>query len=165
MIIFSKFAIRVFFFSVFFNLIGCTPVEISNTKKQINYDFSCVTSQNSCEIITELGDVTVQFSGALAQGKIKTELPFYIRLKFKGTKDSYKLQKVESFMEGKDMFMGKVPVFFNVSSDNNAFIAETLLASCSEEVMTWRLWFTVNIKVEGNIKQQRFFIDFDSQRL
>jgi len=162
----GKFVVTMFVITMLLNVISCKPMTNADTKKrQVSHSFACIASQHACEKTTGLGDFTVQFSGELAQGKLKTELPFYIRLKFKGAKNSYKLQKVESFMEGKDMFMGKVPVFFNVSSDNNAFIAKTLLASCSEEVMTWRLWFTVNINIEDNIKQQRFFIDFDSQRL
>jgi len=161
----DKFVVRIFFIITLSSLIGCKPVKIASTNEKVNYDFSCIASQNNCEITTELGDFTVQFSGELAEGKIKTELPLYIRLKFTGAKDSYKLQKADSFMEGTNMFMGKIPVFFEVSSEKNTLIAQTLLASCSEEVMTWRLWFTIDINVDNNIKQQSLFIDFDSKRL
>jgi len=163
--ILGKFVLSVFLIITFLNLIGCKPVKMASTKEKISYDFSCITSQNNCEITTELGKFIVQFSGELEEGKIKTELPLYIRLKFNGDKESYKLQKADSFMEGTNMFMGKIPVFFEVSSEKNTLIAQTLLASCSEDVMTWRLWFTIDINVDNNIKQQSFFIDFDSKRL
>ena len=47
----------------------------------------------------------------------------------------------------------------------NNMIAETLLASCSEELMTWRLWFQLEIVTEGEMKQQSIFVDFESKRL
>ena len=64
------------------------------------------------------------------------------------------------------MFMGKIPIFFEMDKDlANSMIAESLLANCSEDVMTWRLWFQVEITADGKIQQQNFFIDFDSERL
>ncbi len=64
------------------------------------------------------------------------------------------------------MFMGKIPVFFQRDHNEiNSMVAQSLLASCSEEVMTWRLWFQVEITVDGKVQQQNFFIDFDSEKL
>lgn len=128
--------------------------------------FTCLTSQSRCEVNTDVGTFVVEFSGQFDNGKVKTELPFELRLTFNAITQTAQLKSVSSFLEGKTMFMGKVPVFFEMANENNhSVIAKTLLASCSEEVMTWRLWLTVEIEQEGVSAQQEFFIDFDSQRL
>lgn len=151
-----------------FNLLACNPIQQASQKKSIHPQspFICLASQSRCEVITELGTFVIQFSGQVDKGKIKTELPLKIQLSFDAKIKPSQLKNVSSYLEGKTMFMGKIPVFFQMTEKNNNInIAETLLASCSEEVMTWRLWFTAEIEQAGKITQQGFFIDFDSQRL
>jgi hypothetical protein len=55
--------------------------------------------------------------------------------------------------------MGKVPVFFKQNDNKSAYLAETMLASCSGGKMVWRLWITTEIAEQ----QQQFFVDFTSQ--
>ena len=148
-----------------FNLLACKPVENNSVKKAQDYPFSCLSSQSSCLFETELGQFSVEFSGLAEQGKLKTELPFQIQLQFEPRDKEYQLTTIASYLEGTTMFMGKVPVFFEQGTAKNTATAETLLASCSEEVMTWRLWLTINISVGDEVKQQDLFIDFDSKRL
>ena len=149
-----------------FNLLACNPVQQASQKKNTptQSPFTCLASQSRCEVPTDHGTFTIMFSGQLAQGKIKTELPLSIQLLFEGKEAGTQLKSVSSYLEGKTMFMGKIPVFFQLNESNNN-IAETLLASCSEEVMTWRLWLAAEINQAGAITKQNFFIDFDSQRL
>lgn len=150
------------------NIVACEPVQQAsqNKKSSEKYNFICLASQSECEVNTDFGRYTVQFSENNDQGNITTEHPFTIKLTFVKNNKNYQLKKVISYLEGKDMFMGKIPVFFQSNEKTpNSMIAETLLANCSEEVMTWRLWFQVDIVVEGASQQQIFFIDFDSQRL
>ena len=147
---------------------ACNPIQpvINQEQSDKIQVFTCLTSQSECEVASELGNFSIQFSGQVEQGRIKTELPFSIQLKFSESKQVYQLKGVSSYLEGKDMFMGKIPVFFQLEKNvSNTMVAETLLASCSEEIMTWRLWFQVDIVVAGDIQQHSFFIDFDSQRL
>lgn len=151
-----------------FNVLACNPIQQASQNKSIypQVPFTCLTSQSSCEVSTDIGIFIIEFSGQLDKGKIKTELPFEIQLSFIAPSESFKLKNVSSYLEGKTMFMGKIPVFFEVpDKSNESIIAQTLLASCSEEVMTWRLWFTAEIEQDGKRTQQGFFIDFDSQRL
>lgn len=152
-----------------FNIIACEPVQQASkkSKSQQEAPFVCLSSQNQCDINAKLGHFTIQFSGQVEQGRIKTELPFQVQLKFAAVKPSHQLTKVSSYLEGKTMFMGRIPVFFQPDvKTTNTMRADTLLASCSEEVMTWRLWFQLEIMVDdGEIQQQNFFIDFDSKRL
>jgi hypothetical protein len=132
--------------------------------------FQCISDQSRCEVITKFGTVLVKFNVE----KVLTELPFQIQLEFK--KDSFlddnphpqNFNSVVGHMEGKTMFMGKIPLFFNnrlEGNEDNPFIAETMLGSCSEDRMTWRIWITLEmIDVNNNKDQTTFFIDVDSTR-
>jgi len=151
-----------------FNILACEPVPLASEKIKTQHQtsFSCLSSQNQCEINSEFGLFSIQFSGQNEQGRIKTEMPFQIQLQFDANNEKYQLKKVSSYLEGKTMFMGKIPVFFQLDEImDNVMVAETLLASCSAELMTWRLWFKLEILAEGEIKQQNIFVDFESKRL
>lgn len=161
----NKFVVVILFI---FNVLACNPIQQASQKKNLApaIPFACLSSQSLCEVSTELGIFTIQFSGQTDSGKLKTELPFEIQLAYDALTANAQLKSINSFLEGKTMFMGKVPVFFQIAENKNApIIAQTLLASCSEEIMTWRLWLNVDVIVEGKVKQQDFFIDFDSKRL
>ncbi len=149
------------------NIFACNPIQQASQKTNMpQIPFSCLASQSNCEVITDLGVFSVQFSGQADMGKIKTELPFQIQLTFDTRDKNVQLKNVSSYLEGKTMFMGKIPVFFQISNKgSNSIIAQTLLASCSDEVMAWRLWFTVEIEQADMRTKQDFFIDFDSKRL
>ncbi|MDX2370590.1 MAG: hypothetical protein QNK36_19665 [Colwellia sp.] len=151
-----------------FNILACNPVQQASQQKSTSpqIPFTCLASQSRCVVSTDLGTFTVEFSGQIEMGKVKTELPFQIQLTFDALNQNSQLKSVSSYLEGKSMFMGKIPVFFQSSEKNsNSPIAQTLLVSCSEEVMTWRLWFAIEIEQADKAVQQDFFIDFDSQRL
>ncbi|WP_232771217.1 hypothetical protein [Colwellia sp. 75C3] len=134
----------------------------------------CIESQSRCEVSTELGIFSIKFSQNQLSDKVKTELPFVIELSqlaqittpnksnqttTKSTKQS--ITNVSAYLEGKDMFMGKVPLFFEQGANEGTYIAQSLLASCSEDQMVWRLWVTI----ERGEKTKTFFVDFTSQRL
>jgi len=149
-----------------FNILACDPIQQASSRGdiQLHSSFTCLTSQNKCDVNSKFGRFNIQFSGEAIQERIKTELPFQIQLKFDAADETHQLKNISSYLEGKTMFMGKIPVFFQ-NNKTNVMVAESLLASCSEEVMTWRLWFQVEIVADGEIQQQDFFIDFDSERL
>ena len=142
---------------------ACKPVsEESSVSIASALVAQCIDSQSQCEINTELADVSVKFSQHQLSGKVKTELPFFIELTPVSQKNTMQsMTKVSAYLEGKDMFMGKVPVFFEPTDKDNVYLAQSLLASCSEEQMVWRLWITM----EMEDKAQTFFVDFTSQRL
>ena len=124
---------------LFFNLLSCGPVskatKVNKADKPLS--FVCLTSQSECEVNTKYGRFTIQ------------------------------LKSISSYLEGKDMFMGKIPVFFEngAKQEHNLMMAESLLASCSEEIMTWLFWFNIEILVDGVVQHQDFLIEFDSKRL
>lgn len=147
------------------SILACQPVEQKPSQPSQAYYFSCLSSQSACLIETELGAFSVEFSGATIEGMLKTELPFQVQVRFIPDDKRYQLTGIESYLEGKAMFMGKVPVFFDGNTTKNTVQAETLLASCHEEVMTWRLWLTIEVSQADEVRQQHVFVDFDSKRL
>jgi hypothetical protein len=149
------------------SLIACNPIKPKNTSQNapVILNFKCLASQSACEIKTEHGEFTLMFAGQDIKDRIKTELPFYIKLQFDPKDESYQLTNIKSYMEGINMFMGKIPVFFQTEETKyNSMIAESLLVSCANEFMAWKLWIDVDITVNGEVKKQSFFIDFDTER-
>lgn len=146
-----------------FLIFACKPVgEQDSTKSASALVAQCIESQNQCEITTELGTFSIKFSQHQLSDKVKTELPFFIELaQLSQQKPMQSITKASAYLEGRDMFMGKVPVFFEPMSKKNVYLAESLLANCSEEQMVWRLWITVALED----KTKTFFVDFTSQRL
>jgi len=151
------------------SLLACSP---DTNQQKLTTPFQCIKSQTVCEINTDFGTFLVTFNVE----QVLTELPINIRVELKqdtllSNKTSEQLTyKMTGYMEGKTMFMGKIPLFFTQSTETgknsqHQFTAETMLGSCSEDVMTWRLWLTVE-KTGFDKKTQNtsFFIDFDSTR-
>jgi len=173
--------IQPLFIMTIFLLTGCTPAKTNKITSAIP---QCLKSQSKCFVDSKFGKIEILFD----QEKILTEIPFEIYLnlvemsavkdkivkhKAEGKRLSYKIAKVKSHMEGKEMFMGRIPVFFSLSKQKEGMIAKTLLGSCSEEQMVWRLWLTVffenNNASASHIEdkeslQKTFFIDFSSTR-
>lgn len=149
--------------ALLFSISACNPAyEQSKVSDPITLVPQCIGSQSQCEINTELANFSVKFSQAKLSDKIITELPFAIELtSFAVQNGEINITEISAHLEGKDMFMGKVPVFFKKIEGSNVYSAQSLLASCHEEMMAWRLWITA--KVEG--ENQSFFVDFTSQRL
>jgi len=142
---------------------ACKPVDEQDKllAQQVSLP-QCIESQSKCKITTELADFSIKFSQLQLSDKIKTELPFVIELSQLPSKTvQSSITKVSAYLEGRDMFMGKVPVFFEKVKESNRYLASTLLANCTEEQMVWRLWITVT-RAE---QEQRIFVDFTSQRL
>ncbi len=146
-----------------FLISACKPVsEQSATHSETALVAQCITSQSQCEINTEFGEFSVKFSQHQLSDKVKTELPFFIELTQTFQQNTMQsITNATAYLEGRDMFMGKVPVFFDQISEGNVYLAQSLLANCSEEQMVWRLWITVELKD----KTKTFFVDFTSQRL
>jgi len=157
---------------VLFQLSACEKASKStvSTKKQVT-DAACLTTQSQCQVNTELGSFLVKFSQSQSNlskeglQQIQTEQPFSITLNSVNSDLSMnKIKAVSAYLEGKDMFMGKVPVLFNKEEVSDMFVASSLLASCSEDIMVWRLWLTVKMANQQD-SEQSFFIDFESIRL
>ncbi len=158
-------------------LVGCNQSTVDEgVTPTTDVNAICLQSQSRCQVDTDIGQFQVRFSQQSSdknsnketEQHVITELPFIIEVSFSPIGERT-LGQVNAHLEGKDMFMGKIPVFFKPATStsdptlNNkrVFIGESLLASCSAEIMTWRLW----LNVQAGEHKQDFFIDFDSVRL
>lgn len=151
--------------SFLFIIGACKPIEEqsnNNSENNLNaaINAQCIASQSECNIVTELASFSVKFAQEKLDENVKAELPFYIELSYlpadKASEIAEETMSISAHIEGRDMFMGKVPVFFLQTSNENTFQAKSLLASCMEEYMVWRLW----VKVEMSGKEESFFVDF-----
>jgi len=126
-------------------LSACKPVVKSSQVIAPNMPVpKCIASQSHCEISNEAASYSVKFSQLEISDNIITEQPFVIELTPLANKiKRANISKVSGYLEGKDMFMGKVPVFFEQDTTGNRYLAQTLLANCSEDQMIWRLWIKV----------------------
>lgn len=171
-IVLKKIVKKLIFINGLFLVSACNPVTEKNSNTSANMQVAqCISSQSQCEVNTSVGSFSIKFSQQKLVNKVKTELPFSIELSQLPMKPVIEqansqdkqasITHVSAYLEGKDMFMGKVPVFFEQIDKGNNYLAQSLLASCSEEFMVWRLWVTVMVAEQ----KQTFFVDFTSQRL
>lgn len=147
---------------------ACKPVSEQDSVNTLNpLEPLCIASQSQCQVNTKLANFSIKFSQQQLSDNVKTELPFLIELTelAEPSQSEQVTQKnttnISAYLEGKDMFMGKVPIFFEQTAKEGVYSAQSLLASCSEEHMDWRLWITIELKGQ----EQTFFVDFTSQRL
>ncbi len=113
----------------------------------------CISGQSTCHISTDLGEFAILFDHA----EIVAETSFNLILR---SNESITVS-VSGYLEGKDMYMGKVPLIFEQNA--NEYIARLLLGACSQPTMTWRMWLT--FKDENSGKEFTRFVDFVSKRL
>lgn len=149
---------------VFLSIItACKPVSETAIKTDVHDVIAqCIGSQSQCEFITDLTTIRVKFSQQQISDKIITELPFFIELSQFTQQDTHSnITNISAYLEGRDMFMGKVPVFFKKTGNESIYLAQSLLANCMEEQMVWRLWITLKVAE----KTQTLFVDFTSHGL
>lgn len=142
------------YFVVIFPLTACKPVKKTI---QVLDKPQCLKSQSSCEIKTNIGVFTLRFNVR----EVKVEVPFTMHVSYLGKQ---KIKKITGYMEGKNMFMGKIPLFFKSILVNNAFSAETMLVACTEPKMQWRVWINAEYSKQNQQQpiKQGFFVDFTS---
>jgi len=146
--------------SVFLCLFGCSK-EQPITNNVISP--KCLASQSQCTILTNLGELSVLFNVE----KITTEQDFKITLAGRNLSPTH---KVAAYIEGKDMYMGKIPVFFDFVNSNNSkmpnhFEAQAQLGSCAEKIMVWTLVLAVTYSdMQGEQTVGPYFIHFESTR-
>ncbi|WP_371185313.1 hypothetical protein [Thalassotalea maritima] len=50
--------------------------------------------------------------------------------------------RIEGYLEGKDMYMGKIPLVFHFR--NGLFYAKTMIGACIEQSMIWQMQLTID---------------------
>ena len=119
----------------------------------------CLELQSQCDFELADGRAQVLFDVK----KIIAEQAFNMSINYTGAN---RIKTVSGYMEGVEMFMGKIPVFLEpalapdkrradkipsiqqqtsqhaTAITQQVFLAELLVGSCSAEQMTWKLWLT-----------------------
>ena len=166
-----------YYFCLFLIIVlsSCNPSQDKVHKKN---DPICLPSQSQCKIELPVGTFTVKFA---VDKNVITEMPFNIEISYfqqstQQGSETLKVKKIMAYLEGKEMFMGKIPVLFSPASSptptsssseiKNSFTGETMLGSCSDDQMTWRLWITAELenKTQTETISKTFFVEFDSTR-
>ena len=161
-------------------LIACSPENKSNlvADNASPKIAQCIVDQSQCEFKLIDAQAQVLFD----VDKIVAEQPFNMVIKYQG-KES--LKSINGYLEGVDMYMGKIPLFFEPQLSTNdiadkatensnsaiiksaqlpekikqnskqAFQTEVLVGSCSAAQMKWRIWLT--FITEENKKQTKMF--------
>jgi len=132
-------------------LAGCMPIE----KQNPFIDPHCLLSQSQCQVTLALGTFDILFN----VHTVVPEQEFKIIVK---SKSPNKNLEIKGFLEGKDMYMGKIPLLFT-QNQPQIFSASTMLGSCSEKEMIWRMWLII-VDINHPEKIQKVFIDFKSFR-
>lgn len=140
-----------FAITLFLLLSSCSPKNEQNNFIQPQ----CLASQSQCNITVSLGNFDILFNVET----VLTEQTFNIIVKNNSLNDNL---EIKGFLEGKEMYMGKIPLFFNKTKPQ-IFNAETLLGSCSEAEMVWRMWLYISDKTNREVTD-KVFIDFKSYR-
>jgi len=136
---------------------GCTP---ENKVANQYITPKCITSQSVCQVQSRFGEVTIKFDVE----KVTTENSFHIY--FEGLSSTE--YTIDGYLEGRDMFMGKIPLFFK-RNNSFSFITETLLGSCTENKMIWvmNLSLTKISSLDGENEQRlqdSLRVEFESTR-
>lgn len=132
-------------------LCSCSPKKDEN----VFVEPHCLSSQSQCHFQNTLGSFDILFN----VNSVMTEQEFTISVRSDLT---LKNISVTGFIEGRDMYMGKIPLFFD-NSQPQTLISTVMLGSCSEENMVWRMWLIMTDINNVDIKE-KFFIDFNSKR-
>ncbi|WP_448565382.1 hypothetical protein [Thalassotalea ganghwensis] len=136
-------------------LISCSEGKKTNSTL---VDPTCIASQSQCQFDTPFGTVSVLFN----RQKILTEEPFKVLIKNSIPKN---LLIIDGFLEGKTMYMGKIPLLFSYDQTKQLYIAETMVGSCSVEHMTWVMHLTLKTEHSANNQDVQISVEFESERL
>ncbi|OUS26346.1 hypothetical protein A9Q98_10900 [Thalassotalea sp. 42_200_T64] len=120
--------------------------------KPINYGQNyCDFSAGVCSQIRDFGSFELTTMPKLI--KAESEINFQLT-----SKNNAELEIQSAWLEGKDMYMGKIPLFF--SAKNGVYEANTLIGACTEEQMNWQM---IIVLMTDN-QQQRLVFEFISHQ-
>jgi hypothetical protein len=131
--------------------------------------FSCIKAQSVCTITSDFGDILVTFNVK----QVVAESPFTVQVAINNATNSSADKNPETFritghIEGKSMYMGKIPLFFQQTKHavnyelekKHAFHSAVLLGSCNEDPMYWSMLLTIENSAG---KQQSVVVEFSSR--
>lgn len=137
-----------------FLLFSCSE----NTQEQVaNLPLFCLNGKTEC--IKRVDERSVELKADT--NRVTPETPFHMIMKV----DNYTgIEKVSGYMEGVSMYMGKIPLLFHFDKENQRFVAPTLVGSCSDPQMHWRVVLDVTINKSGQLETIQVVENFYSYR-
>ncbi|MCT7941788.1 hypothetical protein [Shewanella holmiensis] len=146
----KRFKYGLMLFSLCF-LIACEP-KFETKPTQLAVDLSlCDFYTGNC--IKNVNEVAVQLS--FAQPDAPSEKPIDLTVTF-----SNAVSDVKMSIEGRDMFMGVIPVFLN-TDDKQTYQSQLIYGSCSSGYMVWRA--NITFDYQGVTRQVWFDFLADAQ--
>lgn len=98
----------------------------------------CIDGQSHCVISLKGIEVTVKFN----RDRLVAEQSFKVTVEISAPN---RIDSISAYMEGEDMYMGKIPLLFEKTAINQ-FSADGLFGSCGQAKMTWRVWLFIDSK-------------------
>ena len=105
-----------------------------------------------------IDDLNITLSSGSETIKAESEINFELLVK-----SEKNIRITSAWLEGKDMFMGKIPLFFapnNITKSNFHVSAQTMIGACTEESMVWVM--NIAVEIEGEPRLVQFY--FESER-
>ena len=134
-----------------FLLVSCSPETPTNITPMIKGDLLCQFIQGYCE--QTVGDVTIKL--LITPFDTPSEQPLTVNLISSET-----ISDINIRIEGRDMFMGIIPITLNHISENH-YDGQLIYGSCSSNYMVWRTIVSFNLR--GQIKIVTFDFLADNQ--
>ncbi len=153
------------YFFVILNLVACNESKSDNNNIHLvsQKSMQCLIEQSPCSFDVGAGRVEVLFDVE----KIVAEQAFNMSVNYIG---SDAITSVTGYMEGVEMFMGKIPVFLEhksvagemVDEQLQTFTGELFVGSCSAQKMTWKMWLTFTTKNSQKISKMITLVSYRS---
>ncbi|WP_286261797.1 hypothetical protein [Thalassotalea atypica] len=149
---------RIFMVLLLLALTGCFSKDEMTVK---TIEPKCISSQSTCAVDTPQGRFFISFD----QESPKAETPVNLYVNYLG---EHEIIKISAHMEGVDMFMGKIPLFFvkqaTAQEEASVFNAQVLFGSCSLAKMKWKIIFIIDSENNDKLTQHSFFVDLTTFR-
>lgn len=118
-----------FFMLMLLTLSGCSDDKAEKTINPV-----CINGQSACFVEVLGTQLHLKFN----QQRLVAETPFMMRIL---PNDSSKISEIKAYMEGDNMYMGKIPLLFNFNRAGY-YEAQGFVGSCGKTDMRWRIWLT-----------------------
>ena len=138
-------------------LFGCEPTEkqeptLAQKANENGFESDptlCNFKEQSCNI--DVGSQRISLS--ISPGNAPSEQPLFVTLT-----SSVALEDLSVRVEGRDMFMGVIPVILSQTA-KNTYHGTLIYGSCSSNYMVWRLIASFKIQGESKVVMFDFLAD------
>ncbi|MDO6426890.1 hypothetical protein Q4489_07710 [Thalassotalea sp. 1_MG-2023] len=120
---------------IFLMLVSCT-----DHKPEVAIKPICIEGQSACVVEALQSQIQLTFN----QQRLVAETPFIMRI---DSNNNDEIIKVQGYMEGENMYMGKIPLIF-IANSKGYYEAQGFVGSCGYKDMQWRIWITITDKHE-----------------